>query len=415
MKSTSSRLTGRRLKLMRLSWAVMAIISVALYLLILPHEVQEAIADPTQWLAIVTETFYLVLGAVIFWLRSDDWVAWLFSLLWMPFLMTDGFVTAFGNGPIAERLDLILAAITSTLLICLLYIFPDGRFVPRWTRWATIAMAGIQLWRVFYEDVYMTKFPPVMGLFFLSIAVAQIYRYRRVSTETQRHQIKWVVFALAITALPLGLLALLIGANGSIWETNSLFSQVGGFIWGMFIIIFPLSIAISILRFHLWDIDIIIRKTLQYTAVTALLALIYFGSVLLLQRLFSSVTGQVSPLALVVSTLLIAALFAPLRRRIQDGIDRRFYRKKYNAQQVLAQFARTARDETDMDALLAELERVIQETLQPEGVKVWLHQGGEMPTFGKLASLHPNQATMRSLPASSPSDPAHGQNAPRSS
>ncbi len=144
----------------------------------------------------------------------------------------------------------------------------------------------------------------------------------------------------------------------------------------------------------MFDIDIIIRKTLQYTAVTTLLALIYFGSVFLLQRLFSTVSGQQSPLALVVSTLLIAALFAPLRHRIQDGIDRRFRSlrfaqdKKYNARQVLAQFARTARDETDpslslrtgMDAPLAELERVIQETLQPEHVSVWLRKQ-EAPTW----------------------------------
>ncbi len=132
--------------------------------------------------------------------------------------------------------------------------------------------------------------------------------------------------------------------------------------------------GVAVLKYRMYDVDIVIRKTLQYSAVTALLALIYFGSVFLLQRLFSSVSGQQSPLALVVSTLLIAALFAPLRRRIQDAIDRRFYRRKYNAQQVLAQFARTARDETDMDALLAELERVVQETLQPEGVRVWIRK-----------------------------------------
>jgi hypothetical protein len=136
----------------------------------------------------------------------------------------------------------------------------------------------------------------------------------------------------------------------------------------------PIGIGISILRYRLWDIDIIIRKTLVYAVLTALLALVYFGLVVLLQSIFETLSGQESPLVIVASTLVIAALFAPLRRRVQDLIDRRFYRRKYDAQQVLAQFADTVRDETDMDRLTAELQRAVQETLQPETVSIWLQR-----------------------------------------
>ena len=133
----------------------------------------------------------------------------------------------------------------------------------------------------------------------------------------------------------------------------------------------PLALAVGILRYRLFDIDVIIRKTTSYALLTALLALVYFGSVVVLQRVLSPITGE-STAAVVLSTLLIAALFLPLRRRVQGIIDRRFFRQKYDAEQVLARFAATARDETDLDALTAELLRVIQETMEPESVSLWL-------------------------------------------
>jgi hypothetical protein len=142
--------------------------------------------------------------------------------------------------------------------------------------------------------------------------------------------------------------------------------------WLSFVIM-GVGLAVAILRYRLFDIDVIIRKTTSYALLTALLALVYFGSVVLLQRVLSPFTGE-STIAVVLSTLLIAALFLPLRRRVQETIDRRFFRRKYDAEQVLARFAATARDETDLDALTAELVRVIRETVGPEQVTVQLHE-----------------------------------------
>jgi len=371
---TTSRLAGRQLILMRLLWAAAAVVFAALYVLALPQTVQKARHDPTVWLEIALQALYLLLGFFVFWRRSDDWVACVFSLILLMALSTDKIQVVFGIGPFTERLDLVFAAISSTLLILLFYTFPDGRFVPRWTRWTAVAVAGLQFLRIFFEDAYMQRGFPLMGLFMITATTAQVYRYLRGSDAVQRQQVKWVVFGLAVTLIPLGIV-LIAFAGTSFFEANTMAGQLGFFVWSAFLLVFPLSIMFSILRYRLWDIDVIIRKTLVYTALTVLLALVYFGSVVLLQRLFGRLTGVAqSPLAVVVSTLVIAALFTPLRRRIQDVIDRRFFRKKYNAQQVLAAFGVTARDETDLDSLTAELARVVQETLQPEQVSVWLKE-----------------------------------------
>jgi hypothetical protein len=132
-----------------------------------------------------------------------------------------------------------------------------------------------------------------------------------------------------------------------------------------------LGLVMAVLRYRLFDIDIIIRRTTSYAILTGLLLLVYFGTVVILQRLLSPLTGE-SRVAVVLSTLIIAALFLPLRRRVQATIDQRFFRQKYDAEKVLNAFAATVRDETDLDALTAELARVIQETMQPEFVSVWL-------------------------------------------
>jgi hypothetical protein len=229
---------------------------------------------------------------------------------------------------------------------------PVGVIPEAWTEKYSVAPFGIGLLTV------------------TALSVASIFARYRSAQTVEREQIKWLLSACGLfAAVYVGtILPNLLNSPNVAWSSG-LWYVLGP----VALMMIPAAIAIAILKYRLWDIEVVIRKTLVYSALTVLLALVYFGSVVLLQWLFGLLTGvEQSPLAIVVSTLVIAALFTPLRRRIQGAIDRRFYRKKYDAQQVLAQFAITARDETDLDALTAELMRVAQDTMQPERVSVWL-------------------------------------------
>jgi hypothetical protein len=146
----------------------------------------------------------------------------------------------------------------------------------------------------------------------------------------------------------------------------------------------PISMGIAIMRYRLYEIDLIINRTLVYGSLTAVLVALYFGGIVLLQRLFVALTGERSTLAVVVSTLVIAALFTPLRRRIQSFIDRRFYRRKYDARKTLEAFSAQLRNETDMDALSGDLVGVVRETMQPAHVSLWLRP--DTPPKGKEAN-----------------------------
>jgi hypothetical protein len=203
-----------------------------------------------------------------------------------------------------------------------------------------------------------------LGLLIIATISAIIRGLR--SEGQERQQFKWLVVATVFILLSM------------LWPVN-ITEDVWGYSVGYYVInmlsiaAIPLAIAIAVMRYRLWDVDVVIRRTTQYAIVTALLALIYFGTVIALQRVLDEVFGLASSnVAIVLSTLLIAALFTPVRRRVQDHIDHRFYRRKYDAEKVLTQFAATVRDETDLDELTAELVRVIQETMQPDHVSIWL-------------------------------------------
>jgi len=159
------------------------------------------------------------------------------------------------------------------------------------------------------------------------------------------------------------------------------------FIGYLAVLLIPASIGIAVLRHHLFDVDLVINRTLVYGALTVSLGLVYFGSIVVLQGLFRALTGGESQLAVVASTLAIAALFNPLRQRIQGFIDRSFYRRKYDAAKTLAAFSAKLRDETDLERLSDELVSVVQETMQPKHASLWLHPDPALKDKKKRAAI----------------------------
>jgi hypothetical protein len=256
------------------------------------------------------------------------------------------------------------------------YLFPDGRFVPHWTRWLTLFWLVANLPNLLFGlDIFQTPQGLWIGIGLAFSAIgSQVYRYGWRSRPIQRQQTKWVVAVLAVLFLLLVVLAPrtfkspLESALGS----ELVWALVGGAYFRLSFLAFPITMTLAILRYRLWDIDVIIRRTVQYTLFTGLLALVYFGGVALLQAIVGRLGGQSSPVIIVLTTLAIAALFNPLRRRVQDFIDRRFYRQKYNTEQALAEFAAAARRETDLEQLSAHLMGTVRETLRPEQVNLWI-------------------------------------------
>ena len=331
----------------------------------------------------VLAAVWLAVGAVIFWHRSHDRVALLVSLMLVTF-GTAGLNTAPSDALVEAHRALwllvgsvqFLGEASIVLFFCL---FPSGKFVPRWIRWLALAFLALQVPLYFFPDSFLNPlnhsellFSLVFLAFLASFVAAQVYRYRRVSGPVERQQIKWVVFgtAAAITGFVTSLLPYFFEPWLQTHISYLYFIQDAGIFISLTLI--PLSIGVAMLRSRLFDIDVIINRALVYGVLTATLAGVYFGGVVSLQSLFRAVSGQESQLAIVASTLAIAAMFNPLRRRIQSFIDRRFYRRKYDATRVLGAFSTRLRNETDLDSLSDDLLAVLRETMQPAHVSLWL-------------------------------------------
>src|SRR5215211_45594 len=333
---------------------------------------------------VVEKIFQLVwfaVGAIIFFRRSEDRMALLVSLFLVTFgpvlIIPTAAYTLISSQPawwLPVRGVEIVGEVCSALFF---FLFPGGRFAPRWTRWLAVAFIAFQLSTTLFTGLYSRSpaLETVSFLVFLGIVVSlvwsQVYRYRRVSSETQRQQTKWVVFGLTLGVAGTFPLQLPVDLSlvGGDTPLTLLFLKMG---FALSFMLIPLSIGVAVLRSHLFDIDVVINRTLVYGSLTATLVALYFVGIVVLQRLFVVLTGQQSTLAVVASTLLIAALFSPLRRGIQSFIDRRFYRRKYDAAKTLEAFSAKLRDETDLDALSDDLVSVVRETMQPDHVSLWL-------------------------------------------
>ena len=324
-----------------------------------------------------TAAVFCAAAGLVLWKHEGDWFRWLTALV-LVFFPTGNLGPMLTIAFPALTLYYVVGGLLWPLLQVFLFLFPNGRSPSRWLLWTTAAFVlahAVAQTLGLYSDLTGQPLAALLPVFeaiilgaLINLTVSQVYRYVRAG-PVERKQLQWFVVALLMLAIigPLALqgLASLLGMppyTGYLRDVED-----------MLAVLLPVAIAIAILRYRLWDIDVIVRRTLIYAVLTALLAAAYFGSVLVLENAFRVVTGQgQSGLVVVVSTLAIAALFVPLRSRVQAAIDRRFYRRKYDATRTLAGFAAGARDETDLESLSTHLLKVVDETMQPAHVGLWL-------------------------------------------
>src|SRR6266487_841412 len=320
---------------------------------------------------------YFTVGVILFWRKSDDRMALFasFTLVTFPLAFTEMLATLPPSWWLPAQ---FVGFLGSICIVLFFYLFPNGQFVPRWMRWLSIGVIVYWGAKNFFPLSPLnpfTRFPMLDALTFVgfvgTMVVGQIYRYRRVSSQLQRQQSKWIVFSLSVAV------GCYVGLN-FLYGVFSLpprgpFADLIIFTAIYFLmLLIPLSIALAILRSRLWDIDILINRTLVYGTLTAMLAVVYVGLVIGLSALLRGLISQDNGVAIVLSTLAIAALFQPLRHCIQVGIDRRFYRRKYDAARTLAAFSATLQSEVDLSQMREDLVAVVQQTMQPAHISLWL-------------------------------------------
>jgi hypothetical protein len=349
---------------------------------------------PSQFIQAAGGIFFFVVSLIVFFLRPGNRAAHALLFIGVTFFfggMVANFTTPtlfYPNTPASIPFDGWTLGINPGLMYLAL-VFPYPKAFMR--KYSTLVVALIfASWplafntayllnlddRLAYKEIAFRIYPIQIVALMLITAVSLVHSFLKVRDPVGRSQLKWMV-AGVFSFVFLGVGGWFVSAYlfpSTMSAGNWLTTTIGWFL-------LPLCLAIGITRYRLFDIDVIIRKTLVYSLLSGLLALVFFGSVTLLQQVFGRLSGtENSPIAIVLSTLAIAALFTSLRVRVQDFIDRRFYRQKYNAEQALAEFALTARSENDLVQLSSRLTATVQDTLQPEAVSLWIKSNPVHPS-----------------------------------
>ncbi len=358
----------------------------------------------TLILIVLFAAVYWAIALLIFWRRSDDRMALYTSITLLLFSTFLPELTAHTEGDRSLwSWVMVLATLAAWVAFAnLLYIFPDGRYLPRWTLllaigWLLLILSPITV--VLFElrevlpYVDLSEWPPLLQILVILLLFGgglygQIYRYRDASTPLQRQQTKWVVYGLVVaTVTIIGLNDFAYAVAPELTENSPIYYLISNTLGLAAVIFMGGTFAVAIIRYRLWDIDLVIRRTLVYGLLSTVLALIYYSSVLFFEQVRPAFDLTSTKLETVLSTLLITALFAPLRRLIQAQIDRRFYRRKYDAEQVLAALNTQLQREVEIERVRSALLSAADETWQPTHTSLWFSGGMNGPAAEEAPAI----------------------------
>jgi hypothetical protein len=344
----------------------------------------------------------VISAILVVWRRPRDRVVYLVAFVIASISMT--YTTSPYESRVPPAVLAIILAVCEAAQMLFLFVLPDGRFVPRrsWLLAVPLLFARWLIWsqvllpRYFASPRSAESFGALRQplAYFLVFVVfiafgcaAQLYRYRRLSTPAQRQQIKWVligIIGMLLIVIPLAMAVNVFGMLNAPGLPPLMVRLVSRTLRQAAFCLVPLALLLSMLRYHLWDVDVLINRALVYSAISGLLALVYIGLIVAMQALVRTAVGLDSSMpGLVASTLLVALVFEPVRRRVQTLVDRRFYRGKFDAERALNAFGSSIQTELDPDRLKVQLVSIVEQTVQPAHVAVWVNHHGSATAYAE--------------------------------